>query len=63
MLYALLALISAIVAGVSFWQYRVSAGQTMWIILTFIFLAAALGLGAMFLAGRLNKTEDIHITE
>ncbi|MDQ3088973.1 MAG: hypothetical protein M3Q78_10305 [Acidobacteriota bacterium] len=63
MLYAVLALISAIIAIVSFLQYRASAGATMWIVITFIFLAAALGLGAMFLAGRVNKTEDIHITE
>ncbi len=63
MLYAVLALISAIIAIVSFLQYRATQGATMWIVITFIFLAAALGLGALFLAGRVNKTEDIHITE
>ena len=63
MLYGALALISAAVAIYSFLQYRATAGATMWIVITFIFLAVALGCGAMFLAGRVNKTEDIHITE
>jgi len=63
MLYGVLAVISAAIALVSFFQYRATAGATMWIVITFIFLIAALGCGAMFLAGRVNKTEDIHITE
>lgn len=63
MLYGLLAVISAVIAIVSFLQYRATEGATMWIVITFIFLAAALGFGAIFLAGRVNKTEDIHITE
>jgi ABC-type lipoprotein release transport system permease subunit len=62
LLPALLAVISAIIAVFSFLQYQKTAG-TMWIVLTLIFLVAALGLGAMFLSGRVNKTEDIHITE
>lgn len=57
-----LAAISAIVTVVSFLQYQKTAG-TLWIVLTFVFLVGFLGLGAMFLAGRVNKTEDIHITE
>ena len=62
MLSGLLALLSAIATGFSFWRFQHS-GQTYWIILTLVFLIAAIGLGAMFLTGRLNKTEDIHITE
>lgn len=61
-LYGLLAFISAIATGFSFWRFQHS-GETYLIILTIIFLIAAIGLGAMFLTGRVNKTEDIHITE
>jgi hypothetical protein len=62
MLYGLLALIAAIATGFSFWRFQ-HTGQSYLIILTIVFLIAAIGLGAMFLTGRLNKTEDIHITE
>ncbi len=62
MLSAILALISAIIAVFSFLQYQKTA-SALYLIGTLIFLLAALGLGAMFLSGRVNKTEDIHITE
>ncbi|MEZ5424981.1 MAG: hypothetical protein R2747_01835 [Pyrinomonadaceae bacterium] len=62
MLIGALALISAIGAGVSFWQFQHN-GQTFLLILAVILLIVAIGLGAMFLTGRVNKTEDIHITE
>lgn len=62
MLSGLLALLSAVATGFCFWRFQHS-GQTYLIILTLVFLIAAIGLGAMFLTGRLNKTEDIHITE
>ncbi|MBA3633333.1 MAG: hypothetical protein H0W58_11090 [Acidobacteria bacterium] len=62
MLSAILALISAIIAVFSFLQYQKTA-ETLYLIGTLIFLLAALGLGAMFLSGRVNKTDDIHITE
>ena len=61
-LYGLLAFISAIATGISFWRFQ-NSGQTYLIILTLIFLVAAVGLGAMFLTGRVNKPDDIHITE
>lgn len=62
MLSAILALVSAIIAVFSFLQYQKTAG-TMYLIGTLVFLLAALALGSMFLSGRVNKTEDIHITE
>jgi len=62
LLPGVLAVISAAIAVVSFFRYQATAG-TIWIVLTLVFLVAALALGAMFLAGRVNKTEDIHITE
>ena len=63
LLPGVLAVISAVIALLSFFQYRSTEGGTLWIVLTFVFLIATLGLGAMFLAGKVNKTEDIHITE
>jgi hypothetical protein len=59
---ALLALVCAIITGVSFYFYR-DNGQTLYIALTIVFLLLFLVFGGMFLAGRVNKTEDIHITE
>jgi len=43
--------------------YRMNA--TYWYLLwaSVIFIILALVFGALFLSGRLNKTEDIHITE
>lgn len=57
-----LALISAIATVISFWQFQ-SHGQTYWIILGIVFLIVTVVFGSMFLTGRVNKTEDIHITE
>jgi ABC-type transport system involved in multi-copper enzyme maturation permease subunit len=63
MLNGILAVISAIIAGVSFYLYTQSADNKLYLALSIIFLLAFLGLGAMFLSSRVNKTEDIHITE
>lgn len=62
LLPALLALVSVVIAVFSFLQYRNTA-SALWLGLTIVFLVAFLGLGAMFLSSRVNKTEDIHITE
>lgn len=62
MLYSVLALVSLLITIGSVYQY-VSTAQTMYIVLTFIFLAATVVLGALFMSGRVNKNEDIHITE
>lgn len=61
-LMGLLALVSVIIAAFSFYKY-IQAAQTLWIALAIIFLVAALGLGGVFLSGRVNKADDIHITE
>ncbi len=63
MLAGVLALVSAIVTAVSFWQFQGKDGGTMYIVLGIVFLIATIVFGAMFLTGRVNKTEDIHITE
>ena len=56
-----LAVLSAIATVISFWQFQTKGSY--WIILGFVFLIITIALGAMYLTGRVNKTEDIHITE
>lgn len=64
MLYAVLALVSAVVAVFSFMSYKSNGNvSSMMLIVAVLFLLMTLGFGAMFLAGRVNRTEDIHITE
>lgn len=62
MLYGALALISAIIGIVSFVYYQRNA-ETTYFVVAVVFILVALGLGAMFLSSRVNKTDDIHITE
>lgn len=63
MLYAVLALVSAIIAAFSFYKFTSGPGETMYIVLAIVFLLATIALGGLFLSGRVNKNEDIHITE
>lgn len=60
---ALLALVCAIITGVTFYLYTTSADNKLYFILAIVFLILFLVFGGMFLAGRVNKTDDIHITE
>ena len=62
MLYAVLALVSAVSAVFSWLQYTGSA-NTLYLVLFGVLVVATIALGAMFLSGRVNKKEDIHITE
>ena len=62
MLYPLLSFVSLLLTVGSVYMY-ISSAQTMYIVLTFLFLIATVVLGALFLSGRVNKNEDIHITE
>lgn len=62
MLYGLLAFLSLIATIAFFWLYFGSA-QLLYIVLAVIFLLATVGFGGVFLSGRVNKKEDIHITE
>jgi predicted tellurium resistance membrane protein TerC len=64
LLFAGLALVSAVIAAFCFVSFRgATANKTMLIVVAILFTLLALGFGAMFLAGRVNKNEDIHITE
>lgn len=62
MLFAALALVAAVGAIFSFVKYT-GNGETMYIVIAVICIVATVGLGGVFLSGRVNKTEDIHITE
>lgn len=63
MINGILAVMSAIIAAFSFYKYIGSDDNKWWLAAFIVFLLAFLGLGAMFLSGRVNKSEDIHITE
>lgn len=62
LLYAVLALVSAVVAAFSFMSYK-GNGNTIMVVVAIVFVLLTLGFGAMFLSGRVNRNEDIHITE
>ena len=62
MLNGLLAVICLAIAVVSFIYYRQSA-NTLLIVATIVFGVLMVVFGGMFLSGRVNKSEDIHITE
>jgi membrane protein implicated in regulation of membrane protease activity len=62
MLYAVLALVSAVGAVFCWLQYTGSA-NTLFLVVFVILVVATIALGAVFLSGRVNKREDIHITE
>ena len=64
MLYALLALITAIAAVGSFYLYTSGGGaNTLYIVVAIVCIILTVVLGGLFLSGRVNKKEDIHITE
>lgn len=62
MLYAVLALVTAVGAVFSWFQYTGSA-NTLFLVVFGVLVIATIVLGALFLSGRVNKGEDIHITE
>ena len=63
MLNGLLALIGLAVAVFCFYRFQTGAGETMWAVGGVIGALVMVAFGVMFLTGRVNKTEDIHITE
>ncbi len=58
-----LAILSAIAAVISFWMFQSKGGGTLWVIVGIIGIIVTIVFGAMYMTGRVNKTEDIHITE
>ena len=63
MLNGLLAVVSLALTVLSFWMYRSSPDNTLWLVGVVVFLIGTLAFGGMFLSSRVNKNEDIHITE
>jgi hypothetical protein len=61
-LNGLLALVSLLLAAGSFYMYKTSE-KGIWIVGLIVFAVLLVVFGAMFLSGRVNKTEEIHITE
>ena len=59
----LIAVIALVLMALSFWQYRSSPDNTIWLIGVIVFLLAMLVFGGMFLSGRVNRNDDVHITE
>ena len=64
-LFAILALVSAAVAAFFFYRLQTSGneGSSMNLILGIVFALAAVGLGAFYMFNKVNRHEDIHITE
>ena len=62
-LNGLLAVVSLVLTAGSFYFYRNSGGSTIYLIGVIVFLILTLLFGALFLSGKMNKTEEIHITE
>ena len=63
MMNGLIAVIALVLTAFSFWEYRSSPDNTMWLIGVIVFLIAMLVFGGMFLSGRVTKNDDVHITE
>jgi formate hydrogenlyase subunit 3/multisubunit Na+/H+ antiporter MnhD subunit len=63
-LNALLALVAAVIGAFSLYYYiERSNDQKLFLVLGIVFILAAIALGGLFLSGRVNREEDIHITE
>lgn len=63
MLNGLVAVVSLLLAASTFYFYTQSGDNKLYLVAAIVFLIVGLGLGGLFLSGRVNKTEDIHITE
>ena len=62
-LFALLALVSALIAVFFFYRFQNAEDGTMSLILGIVFVIVFVGLGIMYMTNKVGKQEDIHITE
>jgi len=62
-LNAVLALVCLLVAVWSFYTYTTTPPNSVYLILAILFAILMVIFGGMFLSGRVNKSEEIHITE
>lgn len=64
MLFALLAVVSVIVAGYFLYAFQTTANAgSSSLIIGIVFAVLAVLFGGLFMFGRVNQHEDIHITE
>ena len=63
MLYAVLALVTALIAAFFFYSYVKSEEYTLYIVIAILAVILTIVFGGLFLSGRVNRTDDIHITE
>ncbi len=63
MLFAVLALLAAVGAAFSFYSYTNSNDNKTYLVAAIVLALVTVVLGGLFLSGRVNKNEDIHITE
>ncbi len=64
MLFAVLALISVVVAGYFIYSFQTSANASSnSLIVGIVFALLAIVFGGLFMFGRVNRHDDIHITE
>lgn len=65
-LFALLALLSAVAAAFFFWSFQkqneADAGS-MNLILAIVFILLAIAFGAYYMFNRVNRHDEIHVTE
>jgi ABC-type iron transport system FetAB permease component len=59
----LLAVVALILTVASFLMYQRSADNKLWLAGFILFLIVTLIFAVLFVTGRVNKGEDIHITE
>lgn len=62
-MYALLAVVFAALAGLSFLGFTHWGGSTLYLVGFILCALLMIVFGGLFLSSRLNKTDDIHITE
>jgi hypothetical protein len=63
-LNGLLALISLVLAaGCAYLYLKTEPASTLYLVGLIVFILLLVVFGGMFLSGRVNKTEEIHITE
>ena len=62
-LFAILALVFAVAAGYFFYAMRAADAGAINMVLGIVFVLLTVACGVMFMTKRVNKAEDIHITE
>ena len=64
MLNSVLALVFLVLAAWSFYTYtNTTPPNSLYLVLAIVFALLMVVFGGMFLSGRVNKSEEIHITE